>query len=294
MFQKKIQDAYETLSPRFKSLANFILENTLDVGFLTATELAHRVSVDAATVVRFAQELGYTGFRELSREIKKYVNEQIALRNRKGLFQQEGIEAQAAHIIDDMSDRMLDMKVDVSSITEVATILSEAHQIYITGTPVGYGIAQVWCTYLKLTGLVVQCFEVNAVQAALLLRDAEKDTVLVGVALGLDPGAEISRLFKEANHIGLKTIAITTSPSLQVARDSTINLVANAKTPLDFPSFDTLATLLSTLWQLIMLYNESRSADNVNQTLQGMDALFQHTGKRSHIDSEVIKRVWGK
>ena len=40
MFRDKIQGQYEELSPRFRSLADFILENTLDVGFLTATELA--------------------------------------------------------------------------------------------------------------------------------------------------------------------------------------------------------------------------------------------------------------
>ena len=113
MFRNKIQDAYDSLSPRFQRLAQYILENTLDVGFMTATELGSRVSVDPATVVRFAQELGYTGYRELSREIKHYVNEQLALRHRKGLLKHHDFEEKAALILDDMSDRLLDMKADI-------------------------------------------------------------------------------------------------------------------------------------------------------------------------------------
>ena len=73
MFQDRIRANYDGLTPGFRKLADFIMNSTLDVAFLTATELSRRVGVDPATVVRFAQELGYSGFRELSIEIKRYV-----------------------------------------------------------------------------------------------------------------------------------------------------------------------------------------------------------------------------
>ena len=84
----------------------------MDVGFLTATELARRVGVDPATVVRFSQELGYSGYRELSREIKRYINRQLALRFQKGLPTAEGLEGRTSIFIDELSDRVLDMKAD--------------------------------------------------------------------------------------------------------------------------------------------------------------------------------------
>ena len=40
-------------------------------------------AVDPATVVRFAQELEYSGYRELSREIKHYVRDQVTSTYRK-------------------------------------------------------------------------------------------------------------------------------------------------------------------------------------------------------------------
>ncbi|MGD1995656.1 MAG: N-acetylmannosamine kinase, partial [Anaerolineae bacterium] len=66
MFRKRIKDAYKSLTPSFKRLGDFIISHELDVAFMTATELAKALDVDAATVVRFSQALGYSGYRELS------------------------------------------------------------------------------------------------------------------------------------------------------------------------------------------------------------------------------------
>ena len=77
MFRDRIKDAYEGLTPSFKRLAEFILGNELDVAFMTATELAHALDVDAATVVRFSQALGYSGYRQLSHEIQAVVKQDL-------------------------------------------------------------------------------------------------------------------------------------------------------------------------------------------------------------------------
>ncbi|MGD2103837.1 MAG: hypothetical protein PVJ55_01830, partial [Anaerolineae bacterium] len=77
MFRERIQEKYDDLTPSFRKLADFMLQNQLDAAFMTATELADRLGVDAATVVRFAQELGYTGFRELSKEIQGVVRSEL-------------------------------------------------------------------------------------------------------------------------------------------------------------------------------------------------------------------------
>ena len=69
MFQDRIREYYDNLTPGFRRLADFLLNYTLDAAFLTASELARRVKVDPATVVRFSQDIGYSGYRELSREI---------------------------------------------------------------------------------------------------------------------------------------------------------------------------------------------------------------------------------
>ena len=71
MFRERIKANYNALSPSFHRLADFVLDQPLDVALMTATELAQQMDMDAATVVRFAQAIGYTGFREMLKEIRQ-------------------------------------------------------------------------------------------------------------------------------------------------------------------------------------------------------------------------------
>jgi len=80
-------------------LADFLTEETVDTAFFTATELARQVGVDPATVVRFSQELGYSGYRELSREIKAYVRDQI-----KGTLHQTQMSTETAEMLGSLAE----------------------------------------------------------------------------------------------------------------------------------------------------------------------------------------------
>ncbi len=42
MFKERIRENYDGLTPGFRKLADFIMDSTLDVAFLTATELSKR------------------------------------------------------------------------------------------------------------------------------------------------------------------------------------------------------------------------------------------------------------
>jgi len=52
---------YETLSPRLKQVASFVLEHPNDVGLQTLAVIAGRCQVQPSTVVRFAKAFGYSG-----------------------------------------------------------------------------------------------------------------------------------------------------------------------------------------------------------------------------------------
>ncbi len=71
MFKERIRE-HDDLTPSFQRIAEYILDNTMEVAFLTATELSNKVDVDPGTVVRFAQEIGYSGSRDLLSEIQSY------------------------------------------------------------------------------------------------------------------------------------------------------------------------------------------------------------------------------
>ena len=82
-YENRIRENRQKMSKSFARLADYLLDHYVQAALMTATELAHQVDVDAATVVRFAQRLGYGGFPELQNEIKDKVKRDLLVRPEK-------------------------------------------------------------------------------------------------------------------------------------------------------------------------------------------------------------------
>ena len=79
-YEERIRAERPGMSKSFAKLADFLLDSYIESAFMTASELAHTLDLDAATVVRFAQNLGYSGFPKLQREIRARVLDDLLVR----------------------------------------------------------------------------------------------------------------------------------------------------------------------------------------------------------------------
>lgn len=70
--EQRFASAQPRLSYRRDRLIRQILEAPEEMYFLSARELARRLSVDAATIVRTVQALGYPGFSDFSADLRSY------------------------------------------------------------------------------------------------------------------------------------------------------------------------------------------------------------------------------
>ena len=68
-----IRDLYPTFSKGQKKIANAILESYDKAAYLTAAKLGTFVGVSESTVVRFASELGFSGYSEFQRAVQELV-----------------------------------------------------------------------------------------------------------------------------------------------------------------------------------------------------------------------------
>ncbi len=69
-FRQRLEGAYPKLTKSERSIASYLLASHDEAAFLSAAELARRLNVSEATVVRFAQTVGYPGFPSLRRELQ--------------------------------------------------------------------------------------------------------------------------------------------------------------------------------------------------------------------------------
>jgi DNA-binding MurR/RpiR family transcriptional regulator len=65
------------LPPQQRLIADYLLEHLQAVSFLSVPELSRRVGVSEATVVRFAQRIGYAGFSELKMDLVELLQNRL-------------------------------------------------------------------------------------------------------------------------------------------------------------------------------------------------------------------------
>jgi len=65
------------MSKRQLILAKYILENTEETAFLTSAKLGEKAGVSEATVIRFAQFLGFSGFKDIKENLQQVIKEKI-------------------------------------------------------------------------------------------------------------------------------------------------------------------------------------------------------------------------
>jgi DNA-binding MurR/RpiR family transcriptional regulator len=66
-FQQRLEDHLPSLTKSQQRIASYLLASYDEAAFLPAAEVAQRLNVSEATMVRFARAIGYDGFRELRR-----------------------------------------------------------------------------------------------------------------------------------------------------------------------------------------------------------------------------------
>ena len=74
---KVIQNNFNRLSKGQKLIAEFIMNSYDKAAFMTAASLGQAVGVSESTVVRFANTLGYEGYRDLQKELQELIKNKL-------------------------------------------------------------------------------------------------------------------------------------------------------------------------------------------------------------------------
>lgn len=80
--ETRIRNRFSELSKGQKKIASAILDNYDKAAYMTAVKLGELVEVSESTVVRFAVEMGYTGYPELQRAVQELVRAKLTSNQR--------------------------------------------------------------------------------------------------------------------------------------------------------------------------------------------------------------------
>jgi DNA-binding MurR/RpiR family transcriptional regulator len=217
MFRERITRSYQSLSPSFKKIADYILTSHQRVAFMSASRLAKHLDVDVATVTRFSQQIGYEGYTELIREIQETVLDEMR-RARAPLSQRvETAEGRVAQTLwwDWMNLEKTIQNISLKDADRAVAAIQAARRIFIVSEGVGAGLAQATASYLRASKPCVDVLNQGAFDRAMILKEVGPKDVVIG--------------------IGFTTYAVAATRALEFARmrgATTIGVISQADCPI--------------------------------------------------------------
>ena len=241
---QRLRASFDTLPPKLKIAARFLIDSPTEVALLSMREQARKANVQPATMTRLAQWLGFSGFDELR---SHFAN---ALRSDSGSFSSRSVKLLERRqtigdvgLINDYVDTIasyiehLKSPAVVEAMVAATACLRSASTIYTAGVrsafPVAFQIAYVAGYFAEN---VVLLDGAGNTGADVFRRAGDQDVLLV---TSVEPYANsIVSLAQDAKARGIRIVAITDSTISPVARIATVVITIQKLSP---SFFDTMA-----------------------------------------------------
>lgn len=226
-YEERIRQDRPTMSKSFAKLADFLLNSYIKASFMTASELAHALNLDAATVVRFSQHLGYKGYPELLREIRDKVRRNLLYQPQEAK-EPDSLPGVVTAALENLSHELDQMRLmlDIESIETLVNAIDKARRIILLvespAQPAAYNLVY----FLEQGGFPIYIARPGVIDFARTVHTASQQDLLLAIDVtGQSPF--ISRSLAEAKARNIPTAAIVGAASLPTARSASVVLTAS-------------------------------------------------------------------
>lgn len=252
---------------------------------MTASRLGATVGVSESTVVRFATEIGYSGYPAMQQAVQEMI------RNKLTSFQR--LEMTSRNIpLDKLLDAVLGQDIDILRRTRetvdkaefyrTVNALEGARKVFVLGAGSSLALATFLAHYLRLIFDTVQLVEATS-EASIFqqLAHAGKGDAMIAISFPRY-SKKAAKALHYAGSRGMTAIAITDSPQSPLAVGASHLLLARS----DMVSFvDSLVGPLSVINALIVTVAIRKKAA-VTETLRYIEAIWDEYGVYEKVEEE--------
>jgi DNA-binding MurR/RpiR family transcriptional regulator len=227
-YEERIRKERPNMSKSFAKLADFLLDSYVEASFMTASELAHELNLDAATVVRFSQHLGYSGYPKLQREIRERVKSDLLIRPQQAK-DPNSVPGIVANTMQELIHALeqIGISLDTDAVSQLVEMIGQARRIVLLSEapaqPASYNLVY----FLEQGGFSVYIARAGVVDLARTVHTASTQDLLLAIDVG-GSSPSIARTLAEAQAKGIPTAAIVGAASIPSARAADVVLEAEA------------------------------------------------------------------
>lgn len=248
MILETIRQSYPELTKSQKLLADHISNHYRQTAFMTASQLARRLDLNEATVIRFAQRLGYSGYPDLIRHVRELVQQELA--------PSAPDSDNVPNLIQDLLNTELDgahrlvSHLSPSLAQEVVRLIIGAERVYVIGQGISSSMAQLLSYSLRYMGIRASSPPSDSPGLAMIVDELAPASLLIGIS-AQGEGLEIANTLDLARQKGARTVAITTSSTSPCALVAEMALVCPLADHLPLQSLTGIAIMIDALIQAL-------------------------------------------
>ncbi|MBV1703321.1 MAG: MurR/RpiR family transcriptional regulator [Hyphomicrobiales bacterium] len=228
---RTIHERHDGMSKSYKRIAVYLTQNPNDVAVLSVGAIAERCGVHASNVVRFAQALGYDGFKALQVPFQKRLSTAApgfearvkALEGELGARKDrsEGGFLRDLVVRDIASLRNLLSDVSAADLKKAVTLLEKAEVIYLLGQLRSSPVAELLRYVLTMLGKRCVLLDPSGGLATHMARAIRKTDLLFAISFRFYAN-EVVNVVDETAGRNVPVIAISDSTLSPVAKAATV------------------------------------------------------------------------
>ncbi|MBQ8358093.1 MAG: MurR/RpiR family transcriptional regulator [Clostridia bacterium] len=270
---QQLGDRMATFSKGQRQIAGYILEHYDRAAYMTASKLGGVVNVSESTVVRFADELGFSGYPELQRALQELAKTHLTAAQRMevadNLLGKDNI-LEKVLLGDAEKIRHTLESLDKEAFYAAVERIVNARNIYILGSRSSASLAGFLTFNFRMMFDNVRNVEVTSGSEMFeQILDIGNNDVLIAISFPRYSKRTV-RAVQFAHHAGADVVSITDSAQSPIAADCDQLLTAHS----DMASFvDSLVAPLSIINAMVAAVSMARH-DAVSQRLRRLEEIW--------------------
>jgi len=276
-FQELLVDNRVRLTPAQRRIMQYIVDNYEEAIFLTASQLARRVGVSEATVVRLAQALGFDGYPGMQKKFRKGLQDRLStvtrLEHTVDHVRQMGdvVVKVLQEDIQNLSQTLRDFPLEIFE--RAVSDLQSAKRIFVIGLRGAHAPALTLATYLRFLGKEAHLLVPGHGEMWDILQGVGSSDLVVGISFPRYTQITLEVL-EYARKKRARVGAITDSPLSPLARHAHWVLTAHCQLDSFIESFTAATSLVNALLTAMSIQSPGKTL----RILREREALWEEKG----------------
>lgn len=276
-FQELLVDKKVRLTPAQRRIMKYIVDHYDEAIFLTASQLAGKVGVSEATVVRLAQALGFDGYPGMQKKFRQGLRSRLSTVTR--------LEHTVDHVrkmgdvvvkvlqedIQNLSQTLRDLPLEIFE--RAVADLQLAKRIFVVGLRGSHAPALSLTTYLRFLGKQAHLLVPGHGEMWDILQGLGRSDLVVGISFPRYTQITLEVL-QHARKKRARVGAITDSPLSPLARHAHWVLIAHCHLDSFIESFTAVTSLINALLTGMSIQDPEKTL----RILRQREALWEEKG----------------